>query len=913
MAVLRTDLKKLAWAGCIICLYGCGGGGTIRPTPSEDSASGSEGPAGDQAAAAVSPEEDKDIYAWFDTLGFPDVTKCFYAEVATGHWFRQGNDPPENTYIRAFLAKDEGPSFTVFTLGINTQSFTKTGAGTPEHERVGYRLLNLESEMVSLLEKLRKPKDDEEFLHRPWDRIDEDTKLLILARACAGQRLENLAHDLLEFARNPVARRGGEPATKSFRQRLSDKIAHLLLWRAVKQFGDPAVTRKELLVEFEAIQQHYPEGEAPKDQEDNRFGWGVGKHASMTRQYVALLKQMIEEDGSRPVMPLKPENEMTTKERVAELIFQLRDQNGSQWSQPGHCDIFNDPRGEQSPAHQLVKVGFDAVPQLIEALDDKRFTRSVGYHRDFYFSHHVLRVGDCAMAILGQIAGRSFWSGTYTNAAMAKDGQVAETRSKVRAWWEEFEKKGEKQSLIEGVQAGDDSSDSQADRLVAKYPDSALSAIRQGLKASKKDWLAQRLVKSACQLKGEDVLPFLLEELSNPLPSVRVAAARGLLDRGRDEAVKAMIEEWHKAKSNEVPEDLINFLLWCGKVETVNVLAKDLSKRPVDVTLHVIEAIHSCGWDWKDYEMKLPDAARQAIDAILVAELDDSRERTGMAGTWDDKSFSNPRLCDMTGHVLAKRLNEPTLFDLSGSLKTRDRQRIELKNLWLKKQGKPTLPIPEGKKIKRFPNKEVQPLLQRFETAKSEEDRQAAARPILQLGLPALPAVLRESRVVPSDHLASVALKALAAQMACIVDEVQFSKESVAPTDDFRARVKRLQGQPLTPDKVVDLLLTVTKALPPGVTGIRLSIDREGDDTGFTLAVTLTKKKAQQEGTQKGWSFFEMITVAGENTWSTSGGCSWEHGMTEDNWRSFGKQLQKTFALPPEQSIAIGVGIVQEE
>jgi hypothetical protein len=35
---------------------------------------------------------------------------------------------------------------------------------------------------------------------------------------------------------------------------------------------------------------------------------------------------------------------MPLKQRVAELIFQLRDQNGMQFSQPGSCDIFADPR-----------------------------------------------------------------------------------------------------------------------------------------------------------------------------------------------------------------------------------------------------------------------------------------------------------------------------------------------------------------------------------------------------------------------------------------------------------------------------------------------------------------------------------------------------------------------------------------
>src|SRR5262249_10530581 len=156
---------------------------------------------------------------------------------------------------------------------------------------------------------------------------------------------------------------------------------------------------------------------------------------------------------------------------------------------------------------------------------------------------------------------------------------------------------------------------------------------------------------------------------------------------------------------------------------------------------------------------------------------DDSRERTGMSGTWNGKRFSNPRLCDITGHVLARRWKEPSLFDLSGSLHTRDRQRIELKNVWLKKHGKPPLPLPVKKEIKRLPNKEVQPLLRRLEAAKSEEDRRTAAHAILELGLPGLPAVLRESRILPNDHPAAVTVSTLANQMACIVDEVQFSKD----------------------------------------------------------------------------------------------------------------------------------------
>jgi hypothetical protein len=106
---------------------------------------------------------------------------------------------------------------------------------------------------------------------------------------------------------------------------------------------------------------------------------------------------------------------MTLEQRVAELIFQLRDQNGHQFSQPGSCDIFMDPRDgglfgatnegkPGSPASQLVAIGKPALSQLIDSVDDDRFTRCVEFHRSFYFSHRVIRVGECCVAIMHRIS-----------------------------------------------------------------------------------------------------------------------------------------------------------------------------------------------------------------------------------------------------------------------------------------------------------------------------------------------------------------------------------------------------------------------------------------------------------------------------------------------------------------------------
>ena len=81
---------------------------------------------------------------------------------------------------------------------------------------------------------------------------------------------------------------------------------------------------------------------------------------------------------------VKPFDKLSKKEQIAELIFQLRDQNGHQFTYPGGCHIVDDildveekQKIASSPAHRLVMIGSDAIPQLIEVLEDDRLTRSL--------------------------------------------------------------------------------------------------------------------------------------------------------------------------------------------------------------------------------------------------------------------------------------------------------------------------------------------------------------------------------------------------------------------------------------------------------------------------------------------------------------------------------------------------------
>jgi len=194
------------------------------------------------------------------------------------------------------------------------------------------------------------------------------------------------------------------PGKKGLQNALAEEMAYSFMWSTILDFRDPKIPRIELLQRFREIAKNYPQS----------------SYAVRARESAEILTRMIQEDEVHAQKKIRPLEEMTVREQVAELIFQLRDQNATQHSQPGSCNIFHDPRdggwlsqkveGKGSPATQLVKLGDVALEQLIDAVDDNSFTRCVGYHRNFYFSHHVIRVGDCCQTIIDRIqpTGRRF-------------------------------------------------------------------------------------------------------------------------------------------------------------------------------------------------------------------------------------------------------------------------------------------------------------------------------------------------------------------------------------------------------------------------------------------------------------------------------------------------------------------------
>lgn len=161
----------------------------------------------------------------------------------------------------------------------------------------------------------------------------------------------------------------------------------IAIWWTILQFGEADIPREKLRDYLARHLELFPDC----------------KHAEDVKHHLEIIKRMLDE--KRPGDDAK----------VEQLIYDLRDLNLHQFMQPndgikisvrslhrsdGDDDFLAPP---PTVPNKLFSCGYDAVPLLIDHIDDKTLTRSVDYWRDFTYSHHVLTVGECCKQILDQI------------------------------------------------------------------------------------------------------------------------------------------------------------------------------------------------------------------------------------------------------------------------------------------------------------------------------------------------------------------------------------------------------------------------------------------------------------------------------------------------------------------------------
>jgi len=392
--------------------------------------------------------------------------------------------------------------------------------------------------------------------------------------------------------------------------------------------------------------------------------------AEWAGEIAATLEKMVAEEKARRHKRAIFVGPPSKDELIAGLLQDLREE--LDWGPLYSDNPSGDPR---SPLPMVLNFGYEAIPQLIKALDDKSYTRrlgSEGFCRTGMpreFPSIPFAMGQLARVMLEHIAARSF-----------------NTRSDFESWWQQAQKKGEKQMLIEGTAVGDFDSVSQARRLVKKYPKAALQPIFVALRHPKFQyiWIPGELVRIASQLPKEDVIGFLRVQLKSPHRSARARAAEGLLAHGRADGLNLMIRKFESRLQKMEDDDLtdvIDFLAWCDRPEAIDALGRDLTKRPLRVRSHIVYSLGNPAFSGREARI-LSAPVTDAIGELLVKELDDR----------DLNDIGTSRICDDSAQALLKLLGGSATFNGLAPVEVRDRQINELKRLWKEKKNRHRTP-----------------------------------------------------------------------------------------------------------------------------------------------------------------------------------------------------------------------------
>jgi hypothetical protein len=636
-------------------------------------------------------------------------------------------------------------------------------------------------------------------------------------------------------------------------ERVAESLSSVETARALVALRDPKVSRAQVLQQLERVVRLFP---------------GC-RNYSQVCDLAVQIGMMVDEDRLHALQRhRRPLAQLSERERLAELVYQLRDQPGVS-DEMGMGDILSDPK---SPAGQLVARGYAAVPLLLEHLSDRRLTRAP---QKYYATEPLLTVGDCAEMILAQISGLGFDQNERYGRHMLERGSYAQLlneaarleislpRAVFTAWYSELKKQGEKRLLSEATAQGDYDSLELGRRLLQRFPNDALPPLISAARTGGQD-LRQPFVELIRLIPSGDATAFLLKEVREGPFRSQIVAAEALLERKRPEALTAMIAEWRDenpllygdseevraAKRNIIR--VVAFLIDTGHPEAIAALARDLRKRPVDLRIEVIGMLR--------WAIPGDEKFTAAVEDLLIACLDDAEERRAWTYQSDFLSLADPRVCDVAAGVLSDTWPEKYSYDLGVLQVRRDRQLVELKNVWREAHKMPPLPVSVSRaRTVVVSEKAVRPHLEKFLVYPKE--RALAQAEIEKLGVGAFWPVL-DFRDGLSRKEYFELVDGLARKLACTVVEIEFAPASLEPDAALRERFAALANKPFDRKSFFQAMEATAKTLPEDIHGVDFNARRTGDNTGFVLTIDLLSR---QRATYKGrsTSYREAVVLAG--------------------------------------------------
>jgi hypothetical protein len=822
-------------------------------------------------------DERLSLFTWFDSLGFDAVKGGEFVRVDTTETYDGKVQHLDPQY--GFLVNGNAERFQVLTLWFET---IRNPSGD-SWEGMKRHFTYAPYDFAKWLKQAEKPSADS----GAWASYSLNIpRLILISRACAARGLDN--ESVAWFKKAKVINDGYNHEGKSLKQMMSDELGDTLFGTFVAEFQDSLIPRTELADRFEWLARTLPD--AP--------------HAAAAKTVAADLRDQIRLRLSHKP-PLLPLERLPVDTRIDELIYRLQDQQGWQMFTHGYPTIFgfDGPSGGNSTADQLFKLGLEAVPKLLDALHDKRFIRAYPVMM-VYESALPIRVRDAAREILEQIAHRSFAGGSpYDVSALALQNQ--ETRA--RKWWAEVQKVGERETLVRGVQLGDQASATEAEPLAKKYPTVALAAIKIGVRAAHEPYVREQLINALEHVDSRETHRFAFDQMRNGADlETRVSAARIVLSRSPKAAITSMIGEWRKLPPTthfgEYGEDeLRTFLLKLSGAEGVHGVSVGLSKQLVsrradivgDLSMVDFRSSYKTEINRKPYltTRELDQYCRAAED-LLASLLLDKEARFGMSGGFNGTTFEDPRICDLAVSGLAQAWPKKYKFANSPSQSARDRQCFLALNTWRRSRGLATLQPAPNSAPAAVSAKVLASLLKEADRELPAE-RNATLDRIGRLGLGALPGVIKASEKAQRGTGMKAMLELLATRLSTTVTEVKVLNQSRG-SGQLSRFVERWKNKPLSGQLVKELLRQVKAKWPKGAKGFTLIGGRDSDGHGIHISLDFGAPKPM--GASGGdYVYDDRVTLNGETLQGEMG----TSAADATEWSAFSEAVGKVVASKP--------------
>jgi WD40 repeat protein len=462
----------------------------------------------------------------------------------------------------------------------------------------------------------------------------------------------------------------------------AERVADRMLWTCYLELSKPDVPRERIV---KILNQ----------------SWSADKEVEIAEK---MLLRMVKEDQAHAKKPFDSP--------IAELIFRLRDQTCSHvpnHPQPGevYYELFQDGA---LPAGKLVAHGYDAIPDLIAAIEDDRFSRAVIVPSDGALEPYVLRIGDCALTIIECIAARSFRERNYLS--LHRNGDPARAKKAVADWWKEFQDHGERQMLIQGVRKGDLNSAAQAKALVEKYPVEALPVIMEGIKDQLYQNERPKMFHAVTDRYAPDKTKSLPPEVSAfcrafidddygsrfggnlkfhapDVPgNLQLHALNVLGQHGDERATELLLADWERRRQEygggkfAINNEVIPAMLRCKDGAGLPSVQKGWAAYPSFIRSGIIYALREMHSE-PGYAIATADYRRK-LSELIVDLLSDQEEFKG-ARTWRRGKLISPyeRMCDSAADIRIPGLENPPVFNPEAPRAERDKVIAQLKKHWL--------------------------------------------------------------------------------------------------------------------------------------------------------------------------------------------------------------------------------------